>query len=93
MANTDITLAQLKIELGAVKTAVRAKDWDTAYQEAVCAAATLTGLESQIGDAGVTARYREQIEQLLNVIEKGRAKIDSSTAEYSRFGNLVSEHG
>lgn len=84
MANTDITLDQLKTELGAVKTAVRAQDWDAAYSECVCAQATLAGLEESISDAGTSLRYRNEIKGLMELIGQGQSSAAASSSN-SRF--------
>jgi hypothetical protein len=52
MADTDVTIAQLRVELGRVKTALRAKDFVTARIELTCASATRAGLNAKISDAG-----------------------------------------
>lgn len=84
MANTDITLTQLKTELGAVKTAIRAQSWDTAYQECVCAQATLAGLAETQSDGGTMVRYRTTIAELMKLIERGQAAQAQSSSR-SRF--------
>ena len=84
MAETNITIAQFQTELGRVKTAIRARDWDTAHTELAAAEITLSGLEEQVGDAGTTIKYRTQLDGARKALESAKAGVGQSSSK-ARF--------
>jgi len=73
VADTDITLVQLKVELGNVKTYLRAADYAQARLELACARATLAGLAARQSDAGTAVEYRPLVDDLLKAIDAAEA--------------------
>ena len=81
MAATDITITQFQTELGTVKSAIRSRDWDTAYQELGCAEITLAGLASQISDQGTMLKYRQQLDGARAALDTAKAGLSQSTSQ------------
>jgi hypothetical protein len=87
VAETDITKTQLDVELGSVKTHLRAGNYASAKVELACARATLAGLAQEKGDQGATLRYREDINELSKLIadaESSNAADASNRADFTR---------
>jgi hypothetical protein len=85
LANTDITIAQFKTELAAVKTAIRARDWSTAHTELACAEITLSGIEKQLSDNGASVQYRDMLDGARKALEAAK----TGTAQSSTNNRIV----
>ena len=88
MADTDITEEQLNVELAAIKTALRAGNYDTARLELGCARATLAALAGSFGhDGATTTLYRQSLDKLETTIDAIEASAGKHSGE-SRIGYL-----
>ena len=88
MADTDITEEQLKTELGAIKTALRAGDYAEARLQVAVANATLAGLASQFGhDSSTTTLYRQALDNIQKNIDAAETSKGKHAGE-SRIGYL-----
>lgn len=85
MADTDITEAQLKTELGSVKTYIRAGDFASARKELACAGVTLTRLCQMTGQAGQSVSYRNDLEGLIKIVDQAEKALAKSSDNQKRF--------
>lgn len=79
MADSDITLTQLRSELAEIKAALRAGNYVLALQLHAIASTTLAGLEESKGDGGVTIKYRTDLQALRTAILEAKSASAEST--------------
>lgn len=85
MADTDITKAQLDVELGRVKTYVRASNWKSARLELACARATFAGIAQSLASGGKSLAYRQVLDDLSKLIDEAKTETNASTDSECRI--------
>jgi hypothetical protein len=79
MADSDITIAQLRVELAAIKSALAAGNYALALNKCAIAQATLAGLEESKGDGGIQVKFRTDLQALKTLILEAKAAATEST--------------